>query len=78
MPATPAAKGTFAQATHKPAPGAPATNNVPAILLWGILRQYNSFSKRGPGYHFNTEPGNLTNIDSFKYSGLAHAQVSFN
>ncbi|KAK1229923.1 hypothetical protein PQX77_007022 [Marasmius sp. AFHP31] len=46
-------------------------------LQWLLLRNYNSFVvKRVPeGPIFSREPGNLTNIHSHKYSGLANTKT---
>jgi len=46
-------------------------------LQWLLLRQYNSFIvKRVPeGPVFSKEPGNLPNLHSYKYSGLANAKA---
>ncbi|KDQ15641.1 hypothetical protein BOTBODRAFT_31528 [Botryobasidium botryosum FD-172 SS1] len=46
-------------------------------LEWLLIRNFNSFKvKRVPeGPIFSTEPGNLRNIHSSKYSGLANSKV---
>ncbi|KAG9308975.1 ribosomal L28e/Mak16 [Chiua virens] len=46
-------------------------------LQWLLLRNHNSFLvKRGlEGAVFSTEPGNLRNLHSHKYSGLANAKA---
>jgi len=46
-------------------------------LQWLLLRNNNSFMvKRVPeGPVFSREPGNLTNLHSYKYSGLANAKT---
>ncbi|KAI6015616.1 ribosomal L28e/Mak16 [Pisolithus marmoratus] len=46
-------------------------------LQWLLLRNYNSFIvKRGPeGRTFSTEHGNLRNLHSHKFSGLANAKT---
>ncbi|KIM69904.1 hypothetical protein SCLCIDRAFT_1207145 [Scleroderma citrinum Foug A] len=46
-------------------------------LQWLLLRNNNSFMvKRGPeGRSFSTEPGNLRNLHSFKFSGLANTKT---
>jgi len=46
-------------------------------LQWLLLRKYNSFLvKRVPeGPVFSTEPGNVRNIHSHKFSGLANAKT---
>jgi large subunit ribosomal protein L28e len=54
-------------------------------LVWSIVRKNNCFVKKqrgnmnkgnhAHGFEFSSEPGNLTNINSFKYSGLANAKA---
>lgn len=46
-------------------------------LQWLLVRNYNSFMVKGlpEGPIFSKEPGNLTNIHSHKYSGLANSKV---
>ncbi|KAI6031213.1 hypothetical protein PISMIDRAFT_446106 [Pisolithus microcarpus 441] len=46
-------------------------------LQWLLLRNYNSFVvKKSPeGKAFSAEPGNLRNIHSHKFSGLANAKT---
>ncbi|KAI0964554.1 hypothetical protein AcW1_001346 [Taiwanofungus camphoratus] len=46
-------------------------------LQWLLLRKSNSFitKKVAEGPIFSTEPGNLTNLHSYKYSGLANAKA---
>ncbi|GLB43672.1 putative ribosomal protein [Lyophyllum shimeji] len=46
-------------------------------LQWLLLRNYNSFVvKRVPeGPVFSREPGNLRNLHSYKYSGLANEKT---
>ncbi|KAF8131505.1 ribosomal L28e/Mak16 [Boletus edulis] len=46
-------------------------------LEWLLLRKYNSFlvKKASGGPIFSTEPGNLRNLHSHKYSGLANAKT---
>ncbi|CAG8668522.1 5945_t:CDS:2, partial [Dentiscutata erythropus] len=40
-------------------------------LNWLLIRNYNSFLVKRNGAQFSSEPNNLTNLHSFKYSGLA-------
>ena len=50
-------------------------------LTWQLIRQHNCFIVRRDGATFTTEPNNLTNKHSFKYSGLANKSavgVDFN
>ncbi|KAL1951008.1 hypothetical protein VTO73DRAFT_157 [Trametes versicolor] len=46
-------------------------------LQWLLLRKYNSFTVKRveEGPIFSKEPGNLTNIHSWKYSGLANEKT---
>ncbi|KAH9947085.1 ribosomal L28e/Mak16 [Amylocystis lapponica] len=46
-------------------------------LAWLLLRKNNSFivKRVEEGPVFSKEPGNLTNLHSFKYSGLANTKV---
>ncbi|KAI3606136.1 60s ribosomal protein l28 [Moniliophthora roreri] len=46
-------------------------------LQWLLLRKYNSYMVKGlpEGPIFSKEPGNLTNIHSHKYSGLANSKT---
>ncbi|EAA10888.5 AGAP005427-PA [Anopheles gambiae str. PEST] len=43
-------------------------------LNWLIVRDHNAFllKRRDIRKPFSTEPGNLTNLSSFRYSGLVH------
>ena len=47
-------------------------------LVWQLLRTNSSFlvkrgqTKRDGGIQFSREPGNILNLNSFKYSGLAN------
>eukprot|EP00343_Euplotes_focardii_P010624 CAMPEP_0205831470 /NCGR_PEP_ID=MMETSP0206-20130828/44178_1 /ASSEMBLY_ACC=CAM_ASM_000279 /TAXON_ID=36767 /ORGANISM="Euplotes focardii, Strain TN1" /LENGTH=125 /DNA_ID=CAMNT_0053136137 /DNA_START=27 /DNA_END=404 /DNA_ORIENTATION=+ len=41
-------------------------------LTWQLIKKHNSFLIRRDGVLFSTEPNNLTNKNSFKYSGLAN------
>jgi large subunit ribosomal protein L28e len=45
-----------------------------AHLTWMIIRNNNSYlvKKRNIKKPFSTEPNNLTNLSSFRYSGLIH------
>ena len=50
-------------------------------LVWHLIRDNNSFLvKRGRenrtgAIQFSKEPGNLLNVNSFKYSGIANEKV---
>ncbi|KAJ4486383.1 ribosomal L28e/Mak16 [Lentinula aciculospora] len=46
-------------------------------LQWLLLRKYNSYMVKGlpEGPIFSKEPGNLLNLHSHKYSGLANAKT---
>ncbi|KAK2080610.1 hypothetical protein QBZ16_000464 [Prototheca wickerhamii] len=44
-----------------------------SALVWEIVKNHNSFLKKGPnGSLFTTEPGNLLNKHSAQFSGLAN------
>ncbi|KAI9243960.1 ribosomal protein L28e [Sporodiniella umbellata] len=43
-----------------------------AELVWGIIKNNNSFLVKRQNVQFSSEPSNLLNINSFKYSGLAN------
>lgn len=46
--------------------------------MWQLIRTNNSFlvkrgqTKRDGAVQFSSEPGNLLNVNSFKYSGIAN------
>ncbi|CAG8550565.1 3493_t:CDS:2 [Funneliformis mosseae] len=44
-------------------------------LIWLLLRNRNSFLVKRNGAEFTSEPNNLTNLNSFKYSGLANSKA---
>lgn len=44
-------------------------------LIWELVRNNSSFLVKRNGAQFSTEPGNLTNLNSFKYSGLANEKA---
>ena len=50
-------------------------------LVWQLIRENNSFlvkrgrTKRDGAVQFSREPGNLLNVNSFKYSGIANNHV---
>ncbi|KAL1920522.1 uncharacterized protein VTP21DRAFT_899 [Calcarisporiella thermophila] len=46
-----------------------------ADLVWQVIKANNSFLVKRAGVEFSKEPGNLTNLNSFKYSGLANEKV---
>ncbi|CAG8727680.1 10804_t:CDS:2, partial [Acaulospora morrowiae] len=46
-----------------------------ADLIWAIVRDNNSFLVKRNGAQFTFEPNNLTNLNSFKYSGLANKKT---
>ncbi|ORY05347.1 putative ribosomal protein L28 [Basidiobolus meristosporus CBS 931.73] len=46
-----------------------------ADLTWLLVKDNSSFLVKRSGVQFTTEPNNLTNLNSFKYSGLANAKV---
>eukprot|EP00697_Spironema_sp_BW2_P015445 gnl/Spiro4/62_TR34_c0_g1_i1.p2 gnl/Spiro4/62_TR34_c0_g1~~gnl/Spiro4/62_TR34_c0_g1_i1.p2 ORF type:complete len:201 (-),score=82.97 gnl/Spiro4/62_TR34_c0_g1_i1:102-632(-) len=44
-------------------------------LLWLLVRNNSSFLVKRNGAEFTSEPGNLTNMNSFKFSGLANRKA---
>eukprot|EP00741_Cyanophora_paradoxa_P013837 tig00020710_g13357.t1 len=46
-----------------------------ADLVWSIIRGGNSFLVKRNGFALSSESGNLRNIHSFKYSGVANRGV---
>ncbi|GAB5589540.1 hypothetical protein Unana1_04440 [Umbelopsis nana] len=44
-------------------------------LVWAIVRNNNSFLVKRAGAQFSTEPNNLANLNTYKYSGLANAKT---
>merc|ERR1712017_28821 len=44
-------------------------------VVWGIIRKNSSFLVKRNFLELSSEPGNLMNKNSFKYSGLANAEV---
>uniref|UniRef100_A0A1D1ZMD1 60S ribosomal protein L28 n=1 Tax=Anthurium amnicola TaxID=1678845 RepID=A0A1D1ZMD1_9ARAE len=44
-------------------------------LIWQLLKSRSSFLVKRNGAEFNSEPNNLTNLNSFKYSGLANKKA---
>ncbi|KAK9761654.1 hypothetical protein K7432_013291 [Basidiobolus ranarum] len=44
-------------------------------LTWLLVKDNSSFLVKRNGVQFTTEPNNLTNLNSFKYSGLANSKV---
>lgn len=51
------------------------STSLPSPLLWSIVRNQNAFLIKRPRVQFTREPGNLLNLNSYKFSGLAHAQT---
>ncbi|CAO3640075.1 unnamed protein product [Mucor hiemalis] len=43
-----------------------------ANLVWAIIKNNNSFLVKRQNVQFSSEPANLKNVNSFKYSGLAN------
>ncbi|KAI8145219.1 ribosomal protein L28e [Fennellomyces sp. T-0311] len=43
-----------------------------AELVWALVKNNNSFLVKRSGVQFSSEPGNLANLNTFKYSGLAN------
>jgi large subunit ribosomal protein L28e len=46
-----------------------------ADLVWSVIRNNSSFLVKRGGSQFSSEPGNLLNVNSFKYSGVANART---
>ncbi|KAI9144926.1 ribosomal protein L28 [Paraphysoderma sedebokerense] len=44
-------------------------------LIWQLVRNNNAFLVKKNGVQFSAEPNNLTNKNSFKYSGLANPKT---
>jgi len=44
-------------------------------LIWNIIKKNNAFRMERAGVVFSSEPGNLRNKNSLKYSGLARTKV---
>lgn len=47
-------------------------------LQWELVRNHNAFIVKRNGYTFSTEPTNLANKHSYKFSGLAQNKVKSN
>ncbi len=46
---------------------------APSQLVWQLVKNYNCFLHKGlNGSQFSAEPGNLYNLNSYKYSGEAY------
>ncbi|KAK9904198.1 hypothetical protein WJX75_006622 [Coccomyxa subellipsoidea] len=49
---------------------------APSQLVWQLVKNYNCFQHKGlNGSRFSAEPGNLYNLNSYKYSGLANEKT---
>merc|ERR1719223_886101 len=46
-----------------------------ADLTWLLVRNNNSFMVKRNGLRLSSEPGNLMNVSSFKFSGLAQKKT---
>eukprot|EP00771_Trimastix_marina_P003977 gnl/Trimastix_PCT/70.p1 GENE.gnl/Trimastix_PCT/70~~gnl/Trimastix_PCT/70.p1 ORF type:complete len:127 (-),score=44.45 gnl/Trimastix_PCT/70:94-474(-) len=44
-------------------------------LIWSLVRRHNCFQKKVGGHIFSTEKGNLTGVNTKRYSGLANKKV---
>lgn len=53
----------------------PVTHQMSANVVWNIVRKSSSFRRKRNHLDLSAEPGNLTNVNSFKASGLAQAQT---
>jgi len=50
-------------------------NNISPDLIWNATKKRSSFLVKRNGAQFSSEPGNLMNSNSFKYSGLANPKT---
>ncbi|CAO3607487.1 unnamed protein product [Cunninghamella echinulata] len=46
-----------------------------SALVWELIKKNNSFIVKRDGVQFSKEPTNLTNVHSFKYSGIANEKA---
>ena len=46
-----------------------------ADLQWLLVKNSNAFLVKRKGVQFSSEPGNLNNTNSFKFSGLANKKT---
>ncbi|KAI9498797.1 ribosomal L28e/Mak16 [Zychaea mexicana] len=46
-----------------------------AELVWALVKNNNSFLVKRSNVQFSAEPGNLTNLNTFKYSGIANGKT---
>ena len=46
-----------------------------ADLVWALVKNNNSFLVKRANVQFSAEAGNLTNLNTFKYSGIANDKV---
>jgi len=46
-----------------------------ADLVWELVRHNNAFLVKRNGAQFSSERGNVTNLNSYKYSGLANEKA---
>merc|ERR1711924_17645 len=54
---------------------APQTNmSASSDLLWALTKKNNAFLVKRNGLQLSSEPGNVMNKNSFKYSGLANLE----
>jgi large subunit ribosomal protein L28e len=44
-------------------------------IVWQVLRHHNAHIVKRDGIIFSSEPGNVANIHSYKFSGLANKKV---
>jgi large subunit ribosomal protein L28e len=44
-------------------------------LVWALLKKQNRFVIKRDGVTFSAEPGNVRNLNKFKYSGLAPRRI---
>jgi hypothetical protein len=59
----------------------PAAVIMSDALVWHLIRDNNSFlikrgrTNRAGAVQFSSEPGNLLNVNTFKYSGIANSKT---
>ncbi|KAF7726700.1 hypothetical protein EC973_008474 [Apophysomyces ossiformis] len=47
-----------------------------ADLVWELIKNNNSYLVKKNGVQFSAEPNNLTNLHSYKFSGLANTKTA--
>lgn len=49
--------------------------SISSDLTWMLVRKNNSFLRKNGGVALSAEPGNVKNVHSYKFSGLANART---